>query len=397
MTTMTSATNALLTRNLALFLAYQFFAHLEFFNGLFVVFLTQQGVHMTVIHLCFVATTTARVLAEFPSGYLGDRWGDRPMLLWGMALMAVFAACLLYTKLAAALIICFVLHGLSIAATSGADDGMLYRTVLQGDDHLLEKVRPWVSGANYLSLGTAALIGGALAQFMGWQAVFWGFCLSAAVSVGSLLAIRSHSVVQREEAAEATSYHGLFKRLKAHRQLFVFVSSLALVEACANLVFIYTQVQCEREGMSLLLIGLAMACVELVGALGAVASRWIKFAQRSYALCVFAAVGGLIVAASPIESLTVVGFLLFLFVAAVFKVLAETILITRIDTELTATSLSLFSLLIAAFTGLLHLFLAALGAFISVPETILLLAGFTFLSSIWSVWSGRFLLRAEPK
>lgn len=392
-----SPSRPILRRNLTLFLSYQFLAHLEFFNGLFVVFLSQQDVHISVIHLCLFATTAARTLGEFPSGYLGDRWGDRPMLLWGMSLMAAFAACLLYARASEVLVACFVLHGLSIAATSGADDGMLYRTVLQGNSGLLEKVRPWVSGANYLSLGTAALAGGALAQFVGWDAVFWGFCVAAAASVAALLAIRSHSVIAHEQAVEATSYRELLHRLRGHQKLFIFIASLALFEACANLAFVYTQVRCNDEGMSLLMIGISMACVELVSALGAVGSRWVKFGSTSYALCSCVAIAGLFIAGSPIEGITIIGCLLFLFIAALLKVLAETLLITRIDTELTATALSLFSLLIAAFTGLMHLLMATVGNLLASSGTMLLLAIITFFSAIWSAWSGRLILQTKPK
>lgn len=369
-------------RNFALFLVYQFFAHLEFFNGLFVVYLSERKIGMDFINVLLFVTTITRVLAELPSGYLSDRLGDKRLLCVATVAMILFSAGMMSSTSHLFLVMLFVVHGLSIAGTTGADDGFLYRTVLQGNDAALERVRPVSASLNYFALGVAALAGGALGQHLGWPAVFGAFCVSGVLALVALASIQAPSIVPRETATEATSFSNMRLFIRSNLPVFGFIALFALLEACANVVFIYAQFKSHSLSLNLAIVGIAMAGIELASAGGAFLSRWVKIEGVSLYFCLVGTILSLLIGFSDVPALFLGSFLAVILFVTLLKILCETFLITVVPSTVIATALSLFSFLISIFTGALHLLFAILGASLSQNGMLSILLGLATLSSI---------------
>lgn len=368
-------------RNVLLFFLFQFLVHLEFFNGLLVVFLTEKGVTPELVNFLVFTTTIVRVVGEVPSGYLGDRFGDKPMLIVGTLLMVLFAIGLFYGSSPWLWVPVFVLHGLSLASTSGADDGFLYRTVLQGDDARLCRMRPISTALNYVSLGMAAVLGGILVQFFGWNSIFFIFVICCVVALLALANIQTKSVISHGEAVEATTFANIWHTVTSCPRLVVVLALFAMIEAAANIVFVYAQFRAVSTGLGMLAIGFVMGAVEIVSASGAFLSRYISMGSAKFTMCLVALVASLALAFTGIQITFVCCFLLFLLIATMFKIMAETFIVTEIDTALTVTSLSLFSLLISGFTGGMHLLFSILGHELSQNGIVKLLFVVTMMAS----------------
>ncbi|PZD93094.1 hypothetical protein DNH61_25280 [Paenibacillus sambharensis] len=71
-----------------------FLYELNFFTLIFAVFLAESGLSLVTISLAFAVRSACKMLLEFPSGLLADRWGRKNIVMIGLGLSA--AAYLLY-------------------------------------------------------------------------------------------------------------------------------------------------------------------------------------------------------------------------------------------------------------------------------------------------------------
>ena len=173
-----------LSRNVALYPWYRFFAGLLFWQAIWFLYI-QGELSAAEAILTYAIFDVATTVLEVPSGWLSDRWGRRRTLvvaaLAGVATATMQAAGgpFWWFALAQGLL------AVQVAFASGTDSSILYESLLatgREDEIERHELRGWRAG--FAALALSALAGGALARFdLAWP--YW----ASAAAFAALLAV----------------------------------------------------------------------------------------------------------------------------------------------------------------------------------------------------------------
>ena len=139
------------------------------------------GVVPTRVQLVMAAYLFPYGFSQFFYGPLSDRFGRRPLLLIGMIVYLVGAFIALSAPIFKFLVLGSFLQGCGIGV-----GGIMLRTVLRDLYYgvKLHKASSYISIAMIFAPIIAPMVGGSLAHFLGWRAIFiFLFCLGATVWV----------------------------------------------------------------------------------------------------------------------------------------------------------------------------------------------------------------------
>lgn len=196
-------------RTIALYPWFKFFQGLLFTQAIWFLFF-QQSVTPAQAILLYAVYDLATTILEVPSGYMSDRLGRRPTLLFatvsgllGALLLAVGADFWTFA-LGQALL------GASAAFASGTDSALLFESLTDAgrtDEIEAQEVKAW--RFNFTGFALSAVTGGAMAQF-DFALPFLATAISSALALGIIWALRepTHSaddIVQGGEWARVSS------------------------------------------------------------------------------------------------------------------------------------------------------------------------------------------------
>lgn len=158
-------------------------AHLS--GPVWVLFLLSRGISYSGIGLLDAAFSVTILLAELPTGYVGDRIGRRRALLIGTAGGAVGSIAFAFGRSLPTLLVVYVLLAVSQTFSSGSDSAWLYETLetrLDGDE--FARVRGRGRALGLATGGVAALAGGVLGSVnLAWPWLASGLVTAIAVPV----------------------------------------------------------------------------------------------------------------------------------------------------------------------------------------------------------------------
>lgn len=140
---------------------YQATVTFGFFWPVFTVFLLRRGLNYTQIGLLGSVSAAFVVIAELPTGYIGDRIGRRNSLLVGSALLALSVLGFTVAYTFTAFIVLWILWALGLAFRSGSGDAWLYDALqeqLREDEYTRIRgcggsIHQWVSAGTMLAAG----------------------------------------------------------------------------------------------------------------------------------------------------------------------------------------------------------------------------------------------------
>lgn len=132
---------------------------------LYLIYQQQLGFSQITLTLIYAAYAIGNVAALLFVGRVSDRLGRRPTAMAAIAILGVSALVFLLGHGLAALYIARILSGLAIGIASGTGNAWLVELVGGSD-----KARAAMIGtsSNFLGLGLASLVSGALAQYAPW-------------------------------------------------------------------------------------------------------------------------------------------------------------------------------------------------------------------------------------
>ena len=152
-------------------------AHLS--GPIWVVFLLSRGVSYTGVGLLDAVFSVTVVLAEAPTGYLGDRLGRRQSLLIGTAGVSLASLAFAFGSSLPTFLVAYVLLAVAQTFTSGSDEAWLYDTLrAETDADQFARIRGRGKSIGLVVSAAAALAGGLL----GTVNLAWPWIASAATT-----------------------------------------------------------------------------------------------------------------------------------------------------------------------------------------------------------------------
>jgi Major Facilitator Superfamily len=253
-------------RAVGAYFAYQTFSAANFFWPIFFVFYQRYGrLDLGTILELQAFSTLARVVLEIPLGLLADRFGRRPALVLGAALMGTGCAVIVADPSLVSFYVGELCFAAATAAKSGADSAFLFDCLAgfgRTDDY------PRVEGRAQ-SLG--ALVGAASAVASGFLLEWWlplPYLLTlgaagATLAAATLLDEPRHRSVGPAPAGIA---RGAVAEIRSQPATLWLIALYALLVVASHVVFYLQQPYLETIGVPVVLFGVVFAAAKLVHA-----------------------------------------------------------------------------------------------------------------------------------
>lgn len=325
----------------------------ELYRPIMYLYFLSVGLSFTQITVLEAAYNVTTVLAEVPTGYVGDRIGRRASLVVGTAVISLTLAGIAVSETFPALLALYVLWSVGYAFRSGSEDAWLYDSLVGEAEFAAVRGR---GESVALAVGVAgAVVGGWLA---GVDLAFPFLVASGVTGVGAVV------LLTVEEPADAPE----FDPLTPTRALDAVRSALAdphlrsflpyyyvLFSAVTYLTFIFLQPRIEAvtaEGAGAALVGVAggvepllgwyYAAISLVGALLTGRAGWLRehVGLRAWFLAVPFVVAGLLVGQWALPLLALPAFVVVRGLAEATAVFAANYVNDRVASLGRATTLS---------------------------------------------------------
>ncbi len=259
---------------IGLYCACHFFEGFALIYPAYLVLLRRAGLSIAAISVLLACATLPVILLELPSGALADRFGRKPLIVFGLVLKAIGVALWGIGGLAA-YAAGFVFWGAQEALCSGAQEALLYdalkRSGAQAD---YAKAAGYARASSFVAIALAMALGGYLADYS------TGLVLAATV-VSTLVAAAIAAILPEPPREGCHSKEGILQILRDALAVSIGRSELrdriiygSIIGAAYGLVDEYDQLFIESLGFALPIIGLlgcARFLVEAVG--GGLASR----------------------------------------------------------------------------------------------------------------------------
>jgi MFS family permease len=374
------------------FYTYAVTGRAAFSYPIFVLFFRSRGLSFAEIGAIEATYTVVVLLAETPTGYLGDRLGRRGSMIAGTVLSAAGAVGYALAHAFPAFLAVSALRAVAGAFKSGASDAWLYETLADEQDaDEFAHVRGRASSLGIVSHGAAAVAGGALYAvhpLLPWA----GDAVTSLVGTAVLLTADDPGDAESEESPGVRHLAGVARRTLAKRSLGAFVLYTGLLFGLLNTVEMFVQpTSVEVLDIPAANLGFLYAGFTVLSA--ALASQTERIRERVGTRAWFALAPpllGLLFFAVLVEPwLALAAFFAMRGVAAVSRPLASQYLNDRTASEGRATVLSAASMVRSTFTAPLNVAGGALAGALLLPETLGVL-GATLLVGAGAIMLWRF-------
>ncbi len=193
-------------RNLRVYYVFAFFGQALLLLPIWVAYLLlERGLSLTEVALIEAPFWLAILLAEVPTGAVADRWGRRVSLVLGAGTTALAIAAFGLADTLPLILVSYVIWGIAMTLTSGADNALLYDTLRQlGREREFERYAGRGMALRSAGIVLAMLAGGPVAEATSLQTTVF---LSAAVTgLLGLTALFFREPPHREAGGAQVSY-----------------------------------------------------------------------------------------------------------------------------------------------------------------------------------------------
>ncbi len=253
---------------IGLYCACQFFEGFALIYPAYLVLLRRDGLSIATISVLLACATLPAILLELPSGALADRFGRRPLIVFGLALKA-FGIALWGLGGFSAYAAGFVCWGAQEALCSGAQEALLYDALKQsGFQSDYAKAAGYARASSFVAIASAMALGGYIAQYSTDLAL-------AATVVSTLVAAVIASLLPEPLQGGSQCFEGIMRILRdawvaciARPRLRDRIVYGGIIGAAYGLIDEYDQLFIEGLGFALPIIGVLGCARFLVEAIG---------------------------------------------------------------------------------------------------------------------------------
>jgi len=306
-------------------------------------FWEQRGMTVQMVVYTEIIYAATVVLLEIPSGIIADKWGRKKL----MVLNAFFGCCEFLILIFATEFWHFAavvfLSGVGRSACSGAENALLYDSLLSmGDEHTFEKCLGRLNACDFTASILAALSGSLMASWYGFEFNYWVSFAGMLVSLGISLML-----VEPELKSETDGLIAIRDYVKASVNFFIKNKGVCLVLLAgmvtgAAMTFIdeFWQLYISRLGIPVIYFGLFSAGLSFLRLPGSMLAYRIKGRMSYRALVsgvVFVFAAGLLYLYAIKGYTSLVVIFLICIVSGIIDPIATGYLHHRIDSAMRAT------------------------------------------------------------
>lgn len=278
-------------REILRFYAFRASQSAGFSLPIYVLFFQSRGLSLAEIGAIEALFTVLVLVAETPTGYLGDRFGRRASLLAGTALSALGIVGFVFARSFAAFAAVVVVRAAAQAFRSGATDAWLYETLAgDADGDRFAHVSGRASAIGLATLAGASLVGGGLYAL---DPIYPWLLEGAALATGLVILFGMDEPERTGDAGEESTRFSLRETLAAVRSALAnravgpLVLAVGLLAGITNTMEFYLQpVAVATPWLSATELGPLYAGLTLASAGVAARAGWIedRFGTRGWFL-----------------------------------------------------------------------------------------------------------------
>lgn len=265
-----------LSRDLRLFHVYRLLSTSYLFLPVLIIFFVSRGLDFTHIALLNSVYALTAIVFEVPTGALADRFGRCRAMMLGSLLMAIGCVVDFNGRDFWTFALGEGLLALGMTLTSGADSAYLYDLLLAcGKEHEYRRHEGSATAAKLLGAAAALVAGG----FVGRSAPAATYAATACVCAAAALVamMMREPPIQRDD--DADFLHGMAHAARAvvtRPPLFFAVGFSVLLFTLLRMGLYLYPPYLDHAGLDTAWVGIVLALLSVVGAVGAQRIEWVR-------------------------------------------------------------------------------------------------------------------------
>ncbi|MBT3319412.1 MAG: MFS transporter [Clostridia bacterium] len=260
---------------------FTFTKSLNVTQGIWMLYLASKGLSLFEIGLLEGIFHATSLLMETPTGAIADIFGRKTSRLIGVVLAVLASVLMITSNSFLGFAISFVVTALSYNFESGANEALVYDSLLlENKQSRYMKIAGRTEVVYQATSIIALIIGGAIGNIQYAYVYYLAIALSV-ISIGVGLFFKEPKMAQAKEKvglgrAMKKQYVDSFKAIRGSSRLTYLILLTAVFCASVTLTFFYMQLAWKDGELSTLTIGIYLAASALAAALGALVAAWLE-------------------------------------------------------------------------------------------------------------------------
>jgi MFS family permease len=233
-------------------------------------FWEQRGMSVLMVVLCEIIYAVTIVIFEIPTGVLADKFGRKPLLVFGAVLSMLEFIILQFAHHFWTFALVVSLAGISTACTSGAWNALLYDSLAAVQkQRSFEKIVGRMNSLDFVGSLIAALSGGVLAKYYGFEFNYILSAISMFLAFVLTLLVKEPSRISLNEDTQTIQENFMFyirksfSIYKTNPKLVSIITHAMAIGACITYLDEFWQLYLDEIGYSVLFFGVFSALISL--------------------------------------------------------------------------------------------------------------------------------------
>lgn len=262
-------------KNIYINYAFTFLKNLNLTQGIWMLYLASKGLSLFEIGTLEGVFHVTSLIMETPTGAVADIFGRKASRLVGVMLAIMSSALMIISDSYLMFALCFVIMALSYNFESGANEALVYDSLLMDNK---ESTYMKIAGRTEVIYQTTSIVALVLGGIVGNIQYTYVYYIAILLNIFALLTgllfkeprhSGSHDKPKLLTALKM-QYVDSFRTVRHNHRLFYLTVFSALLSASVTLSFYYLQIAWQQNGLSTFTIGVYLAVSAAAAAIGAV-------------------------------------------------------------------------------------------------------------------------------
>lgn len=262
-------------KNIYINYAFTFLKNLNLTQGIWMLYLASKGLSLFEIGTLEGVFHVTSLIMETPTGAVADIFGRKTSRLVGVILSIISSALMIFSDSYLIFAISFVFMALSYNFESGANEALVYDSLLmESKEHIYMKIAGRTEVIYQTTSIIALILGGVVGNIQYTYVYYIAILLSVFALLTGLLFKEPRHQNSHEKPKLLTAlkmqYVDSFRAVRHNHRLLYLIVFTSLLSASVTLSFYYLQIAWQKDGLSTFIIGVYLAGSAAAAAIGAV-------------------------------------------------------------------------------------------------------------------------------